>query len=295
MRRRYNRAVLALAVAALALFLSGCALVTLAGKVISEHPCAKTTCPAGEVCYETATASDNMSNVQAICAPPLDPKPTDPPQPDALTCVNKDCAEGYTCQDTPGGPQCVQPEPPATSCPLPPLAEGRAVWVDAKLYGQGLDSEPRTDDPAICKAIHGQDWHGSSCHFESPSLSPEMRSICERHYLGGCPTWQWRVDAWDQWKQCFMAPGAFNCDHHGSAGQALDDPKTPTFDGTPAECGVQRDTAPPVGDILYANHPMAGPFVIAHGLGEVRACSATPGKGCGRCRTPMADGCTVNH
>jgi hypothetical protein len=283
---RYNRAVLALAVAALALVLSSCALVTVAGKVISEHPCDHTTCPAGERCYETASGTDNMSNIQAICRPELQPKPADPVPPPALTCANKDCAPGFRCQESPSGPQCVKVDPPAAStCPLPELAEGRSVWVDSKFYGQGLDSEPRTDDPAICKAIHGQDWQGLSCHFESPSLSPEMRSVCERHYLGGCPTWQYRL-AGGSWRQCTQAPAEMSCDHYGTAGQALDDPQTPPFEGAPAECGQQRSA-----DGL----PMAGPFVIAHGLGEVRACSATPGKGCGRCRTPMADGCGVNH
>jgi hypothetical protein len=215
---------------------------------------------------------------------PCDPSPTPPPTP--LTCANKDCDEGFTCQESASGPQCVPVEPPPqATCPLPPLAEGRSVWVDAKAYGQGLDTEPRTDDPAICRAIHGEDWQGSSCHFESPSLSPEMRSVCERHYLCGCPTWQYRI-AGGPWRQCTQAPAEMSCDHYGSAGQALDDPQTPPFEGTPAECGLQRSS-----DGL----PMAGPFIIAHGLGEVRACSATPGKGCGRCRTPMQDGCAVEH
>jgi hypothetical protein len=256
---------------ALALVLSSCALVTLAGKIATPQTTAPNTPPGVPTTTTTTTQ-------------PADPVDT-PKPPAPLTCANMDCAPGYRCQESASGPQCVKDQPPASTCPLPELAEGRSVWVDAKAYGQGVDTEPRTDDPAICKAIHGQDWHGSSCHFESPSLSPEMRSLCERHYLGGCPTWQWRVATWDVWKQAFQAPAEMSVDHFGTAGQALDDPQTPPFEGMPAECGLQRSA-----DGL----PMAGPFVIAHGLGEVRACSATPGKGCGRCRTPMADGCAVN-
>jgi hypothetical protein len=75
MLSRYNRAVLALAVAALALVLSGCALATVAGKIVTAHPCDTTTCPAGEVCYESASGSDNMSNVKAVCAAPMIPAP----------------------------------------------------------------------------------------------------------------------------------------------------------------------------------------------------------------------------
>jgi hypothetical protein len=215
---------------------------------------------------------------------PSDPSPTPPPT--SLTCANLDCAPGFHCQESASGPTCVKDEPPQATCPLPELAEGRSVWVDAKAYGQGVDTEPRTDDPALCKAIHGQDWAGSSCHFESPSLSPEMRSVCERHYLGGCPTWQYRLPGQTGWTQAFQPAAVFTVDHFGTAGGPLDDPQTPPFEGMPAECGLQRSA-----DGL----PMAGPFVIAHGLGEVRACSATPGQGCGRCRTPMADGCAIDH
>jgi hypothetical protein len=256
---------------ALALVLSSCALVTLAGKIATPQTTAPNTPPGVPTTTTTTTQ-------------PADPVDT-PKPPAPLTCANMDCAPGYRCQESASGPQCVKDQPPASTCPLPELAEGRSVWVDAKAYGQGVDTEPRTDDPAICKAIHGQDWHGSSCHFESPSLSPEVRSLCERHYLGGCPTWQYRL-AGGPWTQAFQAPAPMSVDHFGTAGGALDDPQTPPFEGAPAECGLQRSA-----DGL----PMAGPFAIAHGLGEVRACSATPGKGCGRCRTPMADGCGVNH
>jgi hypothetical protein len=252
---------------------------TLAACKVESEACAAAKAVESEACGAPQTTPTKGQEGDGKPAPAPEP----PPGP--LTCANKDCVPGHRCVDTPAGPQCVQPEPPAATCPLPDLAEGRSVWVDAKHYGQGVDSEPRTDDPAICKAIHGQDWQGSSCHFESPSLSPELRSICERHYLGGCPTWQYRL-AGGPWRQCAQAPAEMSCDHFGTAGQALDDPQTPPFEGMPAECGVQRSA-----DGL----PMAGPFVIAHGLGEVRACSATPGKGCGRCRTPMADGCAVNH
>jgi hypothetical protein len=68
----------------------------------------------------------------------------------------------------------------------------------------------------------------------------------------------------------------------------LDDPQTPPFEGSPSECGLQRDAE---------GFPKAGPFIIAHGAGEVRACDANQ-KNCGECRGPgggKAPGCAVDH
>jgi hypothetical protein len=98
MRSRYNRVVLALAVAALALFLSSCALVTLAGKIATPQTTAPNTPPGVPTTTTTTTQ-------------PADPVDT-PKPPAPLTCANMDCAPGFHCQESASGPTCVPVEPP---------------------------------------------------------------------------------------------------------------------------------------------------------------------------------------
>lgn len=120
-------------------------------------------------------------------------------------------------------------------------------------------------DSAFCLLIHGVVTN--DCHLEGWPL----RTQCEMELLGGCPVWQFRTDANPAPKQCHDDQTAeLSCDHFGSAGGGRDDPHTPAFEGTPAECGKQRD----------AFGPYAGFFTVAHGLGQVRACRPD-WQGCG--------------
>jgi hypothetical protein len=170
---------------------------------------------------------------------------------------------------TPTPPTPPTPTPaPFTSCPK--KFEGDAVYMRNNHYGQGVDSTVWiSGDPRFCYMIHGVEV--SRCHLEGWA----KRSECEMELLGGCPVWQFRNAAFPEPQLCsdrsFEGPH-MSCDHFGSV-EFRDDPKTPAFEGQPAECGNQRDQ--------YG--PNAGFFMIAHGKGEVRACLPNF-TGCGQWR-----------
>lgn len=139
--------------------------------------------------------------------------------------------------------------------------------MNAKVYGQGLDSTVRVrGDLAFCQAIHGP-MVVPDCHLDGMP-APWTTLGCELELLGAsagkaqaCPVWRYRSKA--QQGPCSDDQSAeMSCDHFGSSGGGRDDPKTPAFEGEPTVCGEQRD----------AFGPMAGFFVVAHGLGEVQAC-----------------------
>jgi hypothetical protein len=124
----------------------GCALATVAGKVVTAHPCDSVTCPAGEVCSETATGTDNMSNVKAICAAPMIPAP-------GQQCSTADAGLHAACWHDPDGQgwryRCGDGETDAAGpegCPVPPVAPpvtrpaqclpDQATWVQSTSPGE---------------------------------------------------------------------------------------------------------------------------------------------------------------
>ncbi len=175
------------------------------------------------------------------CWPPAPPKPTPQPTPEP------------TVEPTP-----TPTPPPVSACPKP-LEPGARVYVAAKRWGQGQDSTIRVaGDKAFCQAIHGVP--DNDCHLEGWPT----RTACELELAGGCPIWQYRVG--ELIRPCLQTANepALSCDHFGSPPADMrDDPQTPQFEGKPAECGLQRDGR---------GEPKAGFFIIAHGLGDVRAC-----------------------
>lgn len=281
-----------------------CAALIGAGRC--STPCDEARATSAAICASQGVNSkacqDALSAATQACAPPptttttttTTTQPDVPPEP-PLTCANLDCVVGFHCEMQSGRPVCVKDAPPTSSCPIAPTP-GSSTWVDAKPYGQGLDTEPRTDDQAMCRAIYGEGWTGSSCHFEG--LPPAQRSACEMQLLGGCPTWQWAPSTSGPWTAARQASHpVLSVDHFGDP-VYRDDPQTPTtghtletlhgFEGQPLACGLQRDER---------DDPMAGFFVIAHGRALVRACDAN-GQHCGECRLPSggkAPGCEVDH
>jgi hypothetical protein len=172
---------------------------------------------------------------------------------------------------TPGPTPTVAPTPEPTATPVvsvcpKPLAEGAVIYVNNKRYGAGVDSTVRVSgDPEFCRLIHGV--LVNDCHLEGWG----KRAACEMQLLGGCPVWQYSMNATDVRGACRQAPHPeASCDHFGDPVDR-DDPQTPAFEGKPAECGLQRD---PAGD------PTAGFFVVAHGEAWFRACRPD-GAGCG--------------
>jgi len=197
------------------------------------------------------------------------PGPTPSPEPSPTPTVTPAPTPGPTPTAVPTPTPAPTPTPspePTSACPKP-LAEGAEVYLNNKIYGQGIDSTVRVrNDREFCRLIHG-DVAVADCHLESWPT----RTECEMELLGGCPVWQFRTDANPTPKPCNNDQTKdLSCDHFGSAGGGRDDPHTPAFEGTPVECGKQRD----------AFGPYAGPFTVAHGLGQVRACRPD-WKGCG--------------
>ena len=134
------------------------------------------------------------------------------------------------------------------------------VYVRNKPYGQGLDSSIRVKgDPRVCEAA-GAPVGTNDCHLEG--LGP-IRAQYEIKIAGGCNEWWAKPAGENRVIRCLQAPNIMSCDHYGDP-VMRDDPNTDdVFEGNPPECGLQRS---PDGK------PMAGFFVIAHGLGEVWAC-----------------------
>lgn len=235
--------------------------------------------PAGEACK---LLTDEWA--RGCAAEPTPPPPTTtttttlPPAPPPTTCVPP-CGALETCRVLESMPPrfvCVPlpPPPPARACPTE-LAPGAEVYLNNKVYGQGLDATVRVrGDLAFCQAIHGP-AAGADCHLDG--MPPPWTTLgCELELLGktiskrqACPVWEYRVAGVTG--PCVDDQGAkISCDHFGRAGGGRDDPKTPAFEGEPEVCGMQRD----------AHGPKAGFFTVAHGLGQVRACRPD-GAGCG--------------
>lgn len=191
------------------------------------------------------------------------PPPPQPPPVDFIhtpVCTPPTLTTGCWHQP-PGQPwQFIPAPPPApkTACPKL-LAPGAYVYVNLKPYGQGWDSSPRVHgDPDFCLAIHGVP--ASDCHLEGWP----KRLECELELIGGCPEFEYRAGGADPWGLC-KATGsqAVTCDHFGNTIDR-DDPQTPEFEGQPKVCANQRD---PEG------RPKAGFFMVAHGIGQIRACA----------------------
>jgi len=155
--------------------------------------------------------------------------------------------------------------PPTTSACPKKLAAGAYPYLNNKRYGNGIDATVRVHgDQEFCYLIHKVNTN--DCHLEGWA----QRSECEMELIGGCPIWQYTKN--DTVFTCHQAPHPDqSCDHFGDP-VYRDDPQTPDiFEGRPAECGLQRDSA---GD------PMAGFFIIAHGAYLTRAC-LPDGTNCG--------------
>jgi len=236
-----------------------------------------------------------------------EPNPTPPPTPPPVNCLtHPTCPDGQHCEQgvgcvpdplpDPKPPECkpgevpvivdgevvrCDPAPPvpASACPKP-LAPGANLFMNAKAHGNGIDSTLRIEgDPELCMIVHGVQTN--NCHLESWP----QRAACEMELAKGCPIWQYTMDPSPRASArgpCRQAQHPdMSCDHYGDP-TFRDDPLTPTrgttletlvgFEGQPLACGLQRDAA---GD------PMAGYFVIAHGLGFARAC-LPDGTGCSK-------------
>lgn len=195
-----------------------------------------------------------------LSAAPSCPIPTPTPTPSPTPTVEP------TPEPTPTPTPTPTPVPtptPGTACPKE-LAPGTIVYLNNKGYGQGFDATVRVKgDPAFCQMIHGVAI--DDCHLEGWS----GRVRCEMELIGGCPIWQFSLDAKTPQPCVDDQYAKASCDHFGSV-EYRDDPKTPEFEGEPKECGLQRDI----------HGPIAGFFTVAHGKAYVRACKPD-GKGCG--------------
>lgn len=216
--------------------------------------------PESEACQTATKLFEDGCSPEATPTPPVVEPPKADPKPDPL--------------EPPAEPP-VEPTPepsPVSACPKE-LEEGAEVWVRAKAYGQGIDSEVNVyGDPLFCKMIHG--IGRPNCHLEGW----HKRLECEMELLGkyvnkkqACPIWKYKVG--DEWMVCKQAPHKIvSCDHWGNTAYR-DDPMTPeVFEGEPGVCAQQRDAN---------NDPNAGFFIIAHGAAQVIACRPD-GKGCSR-------------
>ena len=194
--------------------------------------------------------------------PEPSPSPTASPTPEATPTPVPSPTPSPTPTATPG----------LTPCPKVP-ADGSYVYLNNKRYGNGVDSTVRIHgDQEMCFLIHGVSVN--DCHFEGMQGD---RAACEMWLVkrqtglsGGCPVWQFLKDG--NTYPCYQAPHPDqSCDHFGDP-TFRDDPQTPNvFEGQPAECGLQRNSV---------NDPMAGFFVITHGIYQVRAC-LPDGTNCG--------------
>lgn len=223
--------------------------------------------------------------------PPIPPLPTPEPTPQPTPTP--------TPTPTPGPTPTPAPTPTPSPTPTPdlpvrfPIPEA-TIYLNNKPYGMGFDSTPRVrGDPELCMILHGVNTN--DCHFEAtPLLVGAVRARYETLVLAGarhgvptssvgvCPLWQFRVAGGNPRPCSDDHDAACSCDHFGDPVDR-DDPQTPTtgttlatlkgFEGEPKVCGLQRDE----------HGPIAGFFIIAHGMGEVRACPPldTAGGNCG--------------
>jgi hypothetical protein len=209
----------------------------------------------------TQPCKHNPTSDPAHCELAPDCPPLPPVCPEA-------CPEGQECTNPAVG--CIdKPEPPpAGECPWT-LAQypGTRLGASTKHYGQGIDHTTLvigsskycsdrgwTDGRSVCQvAIDGD-----------PNKVP-----CELEFGNGCPVFRFRAQ--DQVRQCVNnQDDLMSCDHFGDT-EVRDDPRTPEFEGRPAECAKQT------GPYGYE----AGFFTIVHGLGEAQSCVDKTFSACG--------------
>ena len=152
--------------------------------------------------------------------------------------------------------QTPQEPPTVADCPKP-LEPGAEVYLNAKRYGNGLDSTVRVrGDREFCRLIHGVDTN--DCHLEGWPT----RDRCERFIARGCPVWRYRSGTEQGRCHDDRVTAAVSCDHFGDPVHR-DDPQTPEFEGEPKACGLQRDEF----------GPMAGFFTMPQCPGAPRECA----------------------
>lgn len=207
-------------------------------------------------CLENPNTPGCKSALESGKCPVPEPTPTPTPTPEPTPIPTPTPTPKPTPTPTPIPTPTPTPPPSGTTCPKK-LADGAYTYMRMAPYGQGFDATVRVyGDPVFCYMIHGVNTN--DCHLEGWT----MRSQCEMELIKGCPIWQYQTDANPAWRKCSDDQNDdASCDHFGSVEQR-DDPKTPEFEGAPAECGKQVDE----------HGPMAGFFTIAHGEGRVRAC-----------------------
>jgi len=203
-----------------------------------------------------------------------------PPKPPPSPICPETCPTGTACTDPAKGCVPVEPPPP-TQYPVRFPIPDAVLTLNNKVYGQGFDATLIVKgDRALCMFLHGQAVN--ECHFDSALWTgPAQRAAYEMDVMGGarvgikgvgprCQVWQYLAD-YKVWPCHDDQSALASCDHFGDTVNR-DDPKTPTsgdtlatlkgFEGTPKECGLQRDEF----------GPNAGIFTIAHGKAQVRAC-----------------------
>lgn len=232
-----------------------------------EDPCQGITCDPGYKCVQgTCVGScDGFTCSTGFHCEMSNNKPTCVRDPIVDPCAGVVCDPGSHCEKG----NCVPdtPPPPTNPCPKT-LAEGAIVYMNDKAYGQGWDSTVRVKgDPEFCRIIYGQTLN--DCHLEGWP----KRAECEYYLLNNnCPIWQYSPDK-NNAVICHDDRSAeASCDHFGNP-VFRDDPATRTtgdnlenlkgFEGEPKVCGLHRDEF----------GPYEGFFMVAHGIGFVRACT----------------------
>lgn len=183
--------------------------------------------------------------------------------------------------ETPGPESCVKPvilgPPPADApvssadCPVWPLEPGATITTPVRgPYGKkGFYVELRVlGSPSTCIKVHGTPVNPNSCHLEGWPTGQRCERFLIKTFGDGvheCPIWWARTPTHSQFPCVEDDPygNSMSCDHFGSAASDLrDDPKTPEFEGVPAECGLYRDSR---------GKPASGFFAIVLGVGEIGA------------------------
>ncbi len=239
------------------------------------------------LCFETTSAGANLCSWVCENGERSDPISCDDPRVISPICqdgqfcnckhkppgsdwIEATCAEGQECtvDKTCKAVEPPGPPPAGDACPKE-LAPGAYVYLRTTAYKPFVNfyATPYVHgDPEFCRLIHGVAI--DDCHLES---WPKQQA-CEVQLVGkavgkpyACPVWEFSTDGGLHVFKCANDSAAqASCDHFGST-QYRDDPKTPTtgdtletlrgFEGTPKECGLQRDQ----------NGPMAGFFTVANG------------------------------
>lgn len=265
----------------------------------SESDCDRAKAEVEKACAGNPQASEcRLAKIamELACAPKPTPTPTVAPTPTPTptpslpaNCNAVLCGPGKHCVVIDGQARCVADTPEPTPTPTPSddvetacgiaMPEGVSVFVKAKSYGQGVDTELNVLDwPELCRFIHGNPVNPNQCHLEGLDSKGHSRVRCEMaiiwklsNHAGRCPVPIWRTPASGE-HRCTQEPAEMSCDHWGDT-ETRDDPNTPAFEGRPSECGDFRDER---GD------PASGYFWIGHGDGEMKACLPDYATGCSR-------------